>query len=233
MKTVWYLEKVDLYEVLCPYKYDDHLRAHPLHRYNKRDFLFLPDDPARDIYLIDKGKVKVGFYDEIGDEHVSAILGRGEILGEMAILGLTRHRDFAEVLEDDTRVCKLSVEKAIELTRDYKNFALEINKRIGERVKRLERRIEILLFKDARQRLMEFLKDLLKECGKPCEGKVLVLHNYTQQDIASLIGVSRKTASLLLNELEEKGLISMKRGQILFHHSKGLTLAAAIDGSHG
>lgn len=214
MKAIWFLENVDLYEVLCPYKYADHLETHPLDIYNRRDFLFLPDDPVRDIYLIDRGKVKIGYYDDVGEEYVKAILGKGEILGEMALLGQKRHREFAEVIEDNTRICKLSVEKAIELTRDYKNFALELNKRIGDRVRKLERRIEILLYKDARIRLVEFLKDLADEKGRPHGTKVLIEHDYTQQDMASMIGTSRKTVSVLLNELEKEGILSCRRRQI-------------------
>lgn len=223
MKSIWYLEKVDLYDVLCPNKYGNHIKNHPLDSYNRRDFLFLPDDAAKEIYLIDHGKVKIGYYDDIGDEHIKAILGRGEILGEMALLGQTRHREFAEVVENDTRICKLSVEKAIELTRDYKNFALEMNKRIGERIQKLERRIEILLFKDARLRLIEFLKDLAGEFGRVENGFTVVEHDYTQQDIASLIGTSRKTVSLLLNELEEEMKIQLRRKRIVIKNIKQLT----------
>ena len=223
MTSIWYLEKVDLYDVLCPNKYGSHIKNHPLDCYNRHDFLFLPDDMAREIYLIDHGKVKIGYYDDIGDEHIKAILGRGEILGEMALLGQTRHREFAEVVENDTRICKLSVEKAIELTRDYKNFAIEMNRRIGERIQKLERRIEILLFKDARMRLVEFLKDLAQESGRVEKGCTVVEHDYTQQDIASLIGTSRKTVSLLLNELEEEMKIQLRRKRIVINNLKQLT----------
>ncbi|MEK7255982.1 MAG: Crp/Fnr family transcriptional regulator, partial [Bacteroidota bacterium] len=160
MNQTWHLENFDFYKVLCPYKYDEHVQKHPNQCFKKHDFLFLEKDPAREIYLIDRGKVKLGQYDAEGNEFVIAILGRGEILGQTALLGEVRHRSFAEVAEDGTQVCKMSVEKARELTRDYVPFAIELNRRIGEHIRRLERRIEILLFKDVRQRLVEFLKDM-------------------------------------------------------------------------
>jgi CRP-like cAMP-binding protein len=211
---VWYLDNFDFYQVLCPYKFKEHLEKHPTKSYPKGTFLFMQDEPAKDIFLIDRGKVKVGNYDDLGNERLLAILGRGEVLGTRAILGERQWHSFAEVIEDNTQVCRMSVEKAMELTRDYSPFAVEMHKRIAGDIRRLERRIEILLFKDIKTRLVEFLKDFAKDSGRPRDGGTIISHSLTQSDIAALIGTSRKSASLLLNELEDKGLIRFDRKQI-------------------
>lgn len=143
---IWFLDNFDFDKILCPYKYNEHIKKHPLTTFHKNTFLFMEDDPAREIILIDHGKVKVGHYDNDGNECVLAILGKGEILGQMALLGETRHHNFAEVIEEGTMICKMSIEKAHELTRDYVPFALEMNRRISGHIHKLERRIEILLF---------------------------------------------------------------------------------------
>ncbi|MBX2892846.1 MAG: Crp/Fnr family transcriptional regulator [Saprospiraceae bacterium] len=206
-KTVWFFEEVDLYEILCPYKYSDHLKAHPLSCYNKTDFLFMEGDLVREIFLVAEGRVKVGFYDNEGNEQVICFLGRGEILGEMALFGTQRHKEFAQAVTDRTMICKLRVEKAQELVRDYVPFSLTLTKRIGERMQKFERRLQILLFKDARQRLVEFLKDLCHDIGTPYRTGVKITLDITQSDIAALIGTSRKTVSLLFTDLEEAGLV--------------------------
>mgnify|MGYP001230995866 FL=1 len=206
-KGIWFFEEVDLYEILCPYKYNDHLKSHPLNCYNKEDFLFMEGDLVREIFLIAEGRVKVGYYDNEGNEQVLAFLGRGEILGEKALFGSDRHREFAQVVADRTQICKLHVDKARELARDYVPFSLTLTKRFGERMQRLERRLQILLFKDARQRLVEFLKDLCRDVGTPYRTGVKVMLEITQSDIAALIGSSRKTVSLLFTDLEEAGLV--------------------------
>lgn len=206
-KALWFFEEVDLYDILCPYKYNDHLKLHPLSSFNKNDFLFMEGDAAREIYLVADGKVKVGFYDNDGNEQVIAFLGKGEIIGEMAMFGTAHHKEFAQCVANGTKICKLRVEKAQELARDYIPFSLTLTKRVGERVQRLERRLQILLFKDARQRLIEFLKDLCQEIGRPYRDGVKIMLDITQSDIAALIGASRKTVSLLFTELEEEGLV--------------------------
>jgi len=206
-KGIWFFEEVDLYDILCPYKYNDHLKTHPLNCYNKTDFLFMEGDPVRDIFLVAEGRVKVGFYDNDGNEQVIAFLGRGEILGEMALFGQQRYKEFAQVVSDRTMICKLHVDKARELARDYVPFSLTLTKRFGERMQRLERRLQILLFKDARQRLVEFLKDLCRDIGTPYRTGVKIMLEITQSDIAALIGSSRKTVSLLFTDLEDAGLV--------------------------
>lgn len=226
MKDIWYLDNFDFYKILCPYKYEDHVKKHPPAAYHKHEFLFHEDDPAREIILIDKGKVKVGHYDHEGNECVLAILGKGEILGQTALLGDTRHRGFAEVIEEGTLVCKMSVDKAKELTRDYVAFAIEMNRHINGHIHRLERRIEILLFKDVKIRLIELLKDLAAEYGRPRDGGTIFAHSMTQSDVAALIGTSRKTASLMLNELEDEGYIQFDRKQIFIPNLKALESVA-------
>ena len=211
---IWYLENFDFYKILCPFKLEDHVKKHPNKVFHKHEFLFMERDPCQDIILIDKGKVKIGHYDHQGNEHVITFLGKGEILGHMALLGESSHRAFAEVMEDGTQICKMSVEKARELTRDYVPFALEMNRRIGDHIRKLERRIELLLCKDTKTRLTEFLLDLGNDYGRPRDGGTWISHNLTQSDIADLLGTSRKSASLLLNELEDEGLIRFDRKYI-------------------
>ncbi len=214
-KEIWILQEVNLFEILCPNKYAKHVAHHPLPTYRKRDFIFLPNEIANDIFLVAKGKVKVGYYDDDGNEFIKAYLGQGELLGEMAFLGQSKHRDFAEVVEDGTQICRMSIEKARELGRDYVPFTFEIQKKIGENVRKLERRIEILFFKDAKKRLCELLRDLYQAYSKHFHDKIVVEHNLTQQEMASLIGVSRKTASLLINELERENVLKQEWGRFV------------------
>ncbi len=164
-------------------------------------------EPARELFLVAEGRVKVSFYDREGNEQVIAFLGKGEILGETALFGQNKYREFAQAVSDRTMICKLGIEKARELVRDYVPFSLTITKRFGERTQKLERRLQILLFKDARQRLVEFLKDLCRDIGTPSRTGVKVMLEITQSDIAALIGASRKTVSLLFTDLEEAGIV--------------------------
>lgn len=227
-KEFWYLKDFDFYEIICPYKLEDHVKKHPNNVYRKNDFLFMEDEVCKDIFLIDCGKVKVGQYDEKGNENIVAYLGKGEILGQMALMGQKSYRNFAQVMETGTQVCKMTVRKAKELTRDYVPFALEMNRRISGHIRKIERRIEILLCKNVKDRLIELLKDLAEEHGQPQEGGIWISHTLTQSDIASLIGTSRKSASLILNELADNELIEFDQKHIFVFDMDALKGACTI-----
>lgn len=222
MKQIWYFEEVDLFNILCPYKYADHIKHSPPFTYHKNDFLFLPNETSSEIFLITEGKIKVGNYDDDGNENIKIYLTRGELLGEMAFLGQMSHRDFAQATQEGTQVCKMSVEKARALARDYVPFSMEINKRIGENIRKLERRLEILFFKEIKRRLIELLKDLTAMYGEssPEQPNTYVNHSLTQQEMASLIATSRKSVSLMMNELEREGKLKQETGKFwILDHS--------------
>ena len=76
--------------------------------------------------------------------------------------------------------------------------------------------MQLLLFKDAKTRLVEFLNELCSDYGYDCTetGDHIIKHPYTQKDIASLIGTSRPALNILLNELKDENYINFNRNEI-------------------
>lgn len=219
MNSIWFFEDVNLFKVLCPHKFKAYKKDHVFDAYKKKDYIYFEEDAANKVYLIEKGKVKIGYYSEEGDEVVKAILTRGEIFGETAILGESKREEFAQSIDNSTSVCPVGVNTMHDLMRNNKTFSLKIYKVIGFKLKKLERRLQLLLFKDAKTRLLEFLDELCADYGYDCEktGDKVIHHPYTQKDIASLIGTSRPTLNILLNELKEKNVIEFTRKEIRIH----------------
>ena len=216
MKALWCFEDVNLFKVLCPHKFKAYKATHAFNGYKKKDYIYFEDDHANKVYLIEKGKVKIGYYTEEGEEVVKAILSRGELFGEKAILGENKRSEFAQSVDNQTSICPIGVQTMHELMRDNQTFSIRIYKLIGFKLQRLERRLQILLFKDAKTRLVEFLEELCEEYGYNCPktGEHVIRHPYTQKDIASLIGTSRPTLNILLNELRDERYIDFNRREI-------------------
>ncbi len=216
MSALWYFEDVNLFKILCPHKYPAYKERHTLNRYKKKDYIYYEEDAATKIYLIDKGKVKIGYYTEEGEEIIKAILTKGEIFGEKAILGVEKRNEFAQSIDNATEICPVSKDTMYSLMRDNVSVSFKIYKFIGLRIKKLERRLQLLLFKDTRTRLLEFFKELCEEYGHECEktGDQVIEHPYTQKDIATLIGTSRPTLNSLMNELKQEKIIDFNRKEI-------------------
>jgi CRP-like cAMP-binding protein len=219
MKAIWFFEDVNLFKILCPHKFKAYKKDHDFDAYKKSDYIYFEEDSSNKVYLIEKGKVKLGYYNEEGDEIVKAILSRGELFGEKAILGETKRDEFAQSIDNSTSICPVGVETMHDLMRDNQTFSFRIYKFIGFKLQKLERRLKLLMYKDAKTRLLEFLDDLCTDYGYDCPetGNHVINHPYTQKDISSLIGTSRPTLNVLLNELKEEKRIDFNRKQIIIY----------------
>ena len=223
MSSIWYFEDVNLFKMLCPHKFKAYKKDHDFNKYSKQDYIYFEEDQANKVYLIEKGKVKIGYYTEDGNEITKTILTRGELFGEKAILGEEKRNEFAQSIDNTTSICPVDVDTMHALMRNNKPFSFKIYKLIGFRIKRLERRLELIMFKDAKTRLLEFLDDLSSDYGKEIDDtdKILIEHPFTQKELACLIGVSRPTLNVLMNQLKEEKIIDFKRKQIIFQKKTG------------
>ena len=219
MKTLWVFEDVNLFKVLCPHKFKAYKADHEFDAYRKKDYIYFEEDSANKVYLIEKGKVKIGYYSEEGDEIIKAILTRGQLFGEKAILGEEKRNEFAQSIDNATSICPIGVQTMHDLMRNNQTFSFKVYKFIGLKFKKLERRLQLLLFKDTKTRLLEFLNELCEDYGYDCPktGDHVIKHPYTQKDIASLIGTSRPTLNVLLNELKEEKVLDFNRKEIRFY----------------
>lgn len=212
--ALWYFESVNLYKILCPHKVKRMSETHLFLDFKRDQFIYLPDETASHIYMIAKGRVKIGHYLENGDEVISAILTEGEIFGELAMAGEDKRRDFARAMDNAT-ICPLTTAQLKDLMYDNKELSFKILKLIGLRIMKLERKLELLVFKDARTRVVEFLKDTAAWKGVKVGFETMIPTKLTHKDIGSLTGTSRQTVTTILNELKEKNLINFNRKQIL------------------
>lgn len=216
MDTMWFFEDVNLFKMLCPHKFKRYTATHHFRKYGKQDYIYFEEDHSNKVYLIEKGKVKIGYYTDAGEEVVKAILTKGELFGEKAILGEITRDEFAMSMDANTSICPVGVDTMHDLMRDNRTFSFRIYKLIGFRIKKLERRLELVLFKDAETRVLEFLKELASDYGYCCPetGDTVIRHPYTQRDIARLIGTTRPTFNSILNKFREDQRIDFSRNEI-------------------
>ena len=118
-------------------------------------------------------------------------------------------------MDDDTRMCTISTEEFRGTMAKNPDLSLEVTKTIGEKLRKIERRLESLIFKDARERIIDFMRETADKYGKQIGDEILVKHNLTHQDIANLTATSRQTVTTVLNDLKDKDLIYMERNRFL------------------
>lgn len=213
-QTLWFLENIDVKGIFCPNKMgtveDSHVHKH----FEKGKYIYLPDQNSDKIYFITQGRVKIGTFGTSGKEVTKAIIGEGEIFGELSIIGESTRRDFAYVMEE-TSCCILSVEEMRDLMKDHSKLSLFFMKMMGSRVLEMESRLESLVFKDSRSRIVEFIVDLAEKKGQRVGYEWVVRKFITHQEIANLTATSRQTVTTVLNELRTDNLLTFNRKRLL------------------
>ena len=188
---------------------------HVYHFYKKDQFIYFPEETAQDIFMIVNGRVRIGRYLEDGKEVINAILSTGEIFGELVLAGEEKRSDFAQAMDENTTICPLSIIELKALMKDNKELSFSLLKLVGLRLMKVERKLELLVFRDARTRIIEFLKDAASWKGKKVGFETMIPTRLTHKDIAALTGTSRQTVTTILNELKDKNLINFDRKKIL------------------
>jgi len=216
MQALWHLENIDVTHLLCPLKLgDEALMAKHLHKtYKKGEPVYVPSELSDRIFFIDEGRIKISVMNEEGKEITKTILGRGEVFGELALLGEQVRHDFATALED-TRVCIVSLDELRGLMRERNELHLFFMKMFGTRQLEMERRLEWLIFRDSRSRIVEFLLGLVKSKGQRVGYEWVVRQFLTHQEIANLTATSRQTVTTTLNDLRYKKLLTFNRSRLL------------------
>ena len=109
----------------------------------------------------------------------------------------------------------LKVDDLKELMRSNFQLCDKVMALFGNRLIRAETKLESLIFKDARTRIVEFIKDSVARSGMKIGFEMLLKHSLTHQDIANITCTSRQTVTLVLNELRKSDVIYFNRGKIL------------------
>ncbi|MDX1941038.1 MAG: Crp/Fnr family transcriptional regulator [Saprospiraceae bacterium] len=178
-------------------------------------FIYLPGEPSDTIFFLAKGMVKIGTHSGDGKEVIKALIHPLAMFGELGLVGEPERQEFAQVLREDVHLYTLKIEDFQELMRHNFELSNSVMQLFGSRLIKAESKLESLIFKDARTRIIEFIKDAVDKQGRRVGFEMLLKHSLTHQDIANITCTSRQTVTLVLNELKKSDLIYFNRGKIL------------------
>lgn len=182
--------------------------------FQRGDYLYLPGDPARSIFLLQSGWVRIGRLLDSGGELSLDIAGTGELVGEEAAFGDTPRVRLAQAL---SRVVAAPLPAPVLRTALARSTELSqaVSRVVWERSRRLEARAVEGAFADCRRRLCRALLDMADRFGvdEPAGRRIAV--RLTHEDLARLIGAARETVTPLLVALRREGAIDYNRTRIL------------------
>jgi CRP/FNR family cyclic AMP-dependent transcriptional regulator len=199
------LSQVPLFAKLEEEQRQELLDHHRLLNLEKEQHLILEKEESQGLFVLCSGLLKVRCIDFNGEEYVLALLGPGEVCGEMASLSPLGVRS-ADVIT--LTPCSLLLLRATPfgtLLRSEARLALAVAQLQAQRLCDLHRRFR-LSSADASTRMMATLADLAMKTapGAPATAPIPPLPH---RELASLSGLARETASRILSHMRKSGVL--------------------------
>lgn len=207
----WFLKHINILDGMDESLVQSIDRMSSMSSVKKHQPIYFGDEPSRSVFFLKDGHVKISRISADGREVIIDVIGPGEIFGELSLVDGGEGRDeIAEAL-DDALVCAMNVQDFQNVIKNSPELNLEVTKRIGLRLRKVQKRVSDMIFKDVRQRTAGFIADYAEEFGKMKNGIVTIESPLTHQEIALLTGSARQTTTAILDEFRKSGLIEFTR----------------------
>ena len=176
-------------------------------KYPKNSMIILEEEMGDVVFIVMSGTVKITRVNDEGKEVILAMLGSGEVFGEMAILD-GESRSANALSQENCEVVTINREDFLNLLKTNNKVALNLMTEFAIRLRKSDQQIEALSLDDAEHRIGVSILNLAEELGVIRQGVVTVDNLPYQQDIANMAGTSRETVSRVMKIFEDRGLIT-------------------------
>ena len=176
-------------------------------KYPKSSMIILEEEMGDVVFIVMSGTVKITRVNDEGKEVILAMLGGGEVFGEMAILD-GESRSANALAQENCEVVTINREDFLNLIRTNNKVAFNLMTELAVRLRKSDQQIEALSLDDAEHRIGVSILNLAEEMGLIRKGAVVIENLPYQQDIANMAGTSRETVSRVMKNFEDRGLIT-------------------------
>lgn len=178
------------------------------------EVLFHEGDSGDRVYVVIEGKVKLGRHAVDGRENLLAILGPGQMFGELSLFD-PGPRSATVTAVTDTVLLELSQERLLAWLDGRPDVARGLLAQLAGRLRRANDIVADLVFSDVPGRVAKSLLELSRRFGAPAEGGIRVAHDLTQEELAQLVGASRETVNKALADFSGRGWIRLEQRSVV------------------
>lgn len=183
-------------------------------RFRRGQVVFQQGDDGDAMHLVEAGLVKITAESRDGQEAILAEVGPGETFGELSLLdGAPRSATAVALKETVTlRLPRQAFDRLLETDPVFPRRVLEA---LAHEMRRATHHVGELHFLDLPGRLAAQLARLARGADPSATGEIRLARNYSQTEIAAMIGGTRQSVNRYLGELAHEGLIRIDRDAIV------------------
>lgn len=168
--------------------------------------LFDEGQPGDRLYVISEGKIKLGRSSGDGRENLLAVLGPGEMFGELSLFD-PGPRSLSASAVSDSVLYELGHSALVAALEENPKVAKHLLTALARRLRRTNEALADLVFSDVPGRVAKALLDLSTRFGEEVDEGVRVAHDLTQEELAQLVGASRETVNKALADFAGRGWV--------------------------
>ena len=220
---LWLLNSIQLFDELSPDQkialQNSIIETH----YDKKEVIFEIGDEMTQVYFVMQGRVEIVKTSNTEKESIKRVLRSGDYYGELAAIDSENHTHFndsARVMVKDTVILSIPIATFKQVVENNPAVYQKVINNVLSDYRKLNNRLDSVMLKNSRMRIVDFIKEMSIDIGKPVGYEMLIKHNLTHQQIASITGISRQKVTTILNEFKQEGLIHLERNSILVHDKK-------------
>lgn len=173
---------------------------------NRGEVLFDEGENGDRLYIIEEGKIKLGSSSGDGRENLLAILGPGEMFGELSLFD-PGPRSLSASAVSDSVLYELEHSSLVRVIEERPVVAKHLLTALARRLRRTNEALADLVFSDVPGRVAKALLDLSTRFGERVDEGVRVAHDLTQEELAQLVGASRETVNKALADFAGRGWV--------------------------
>ncbi|HUS14975.1 MAG TPA: Crp/Fnr family transcriptional regulator [Chloroflexia bacterium] len=187
--------------------------------------LLTAEQPGEVAYIIQQGAIKVHVTQPDGREVILAILGAGEVLGEMSVVDSLGRSASATTIED-CLLCWMDRTAFWDCLQLMPAMTYNLVRILSRRLRLANVQTQSLATLDVDGRIARQIVAFAQEYGEPdSAGAPVIPFRLTQSDLADLVGASRVRVNQILVTYKRHGYISVDPT----HHITVCNLAALVD----
>jgi len=206
---------VPIFRDLLPDEKESIMNSSNQKRFKKGEIIFTPGDSFDDLFVVNKGMVKISKVSSLGKEQILRILKPGDFMGELALFSKSILNNTAEALEQ-TEICIIQGNKIRQLLIQNPEMAIKFLQKYTERIEETEELIEQIGLRDVEQRIANYLWiEIENNQIINNNGKYEITLPVSKGDLAALIGTTQETLSRKLSLFQDNGWINLKGQRII------------------
>jgi len=192
------------------------------------EIFYSPKDRSERLFVLSKQRVRA-YKTTDRREFTLAVVEAGTVFGEMALTAQLLQDAYAQAMQE-SEVSVIHREDLERLILEKPKVGLRIVHLLSERLRRYETRLEDITFKDITARLASLIQLLLESEGVVGRNYLKIPTHYTHQQLATMIGVNREAVTRAFSELQDKGIVELRRRLIYIADAEALRRATGHGG---